>query len=237
MRGILAVAAILVVLSGTAALAQSPLFYDPYIVLPGSQGTAGIDVGIENPDVSSIGDVTDVFVTGKYAITDQIEAGARITTGLLNDYRDTFSDVVIGAKYGIGTSGAATANVSVYNEIEEIGLSVGYMHSMQLGSVETCGHLQVGLLDAYAADGVGIDLRVEPKFKVNDMVTAYLDVLFGTNTDDISGWMALNVWPNVDIAVNESLVINAGVTAGIAGDMKQDDIGARVAAIYLLPIK
>lgn len=215
----------------------SPMFYDPYIVLPGLEGGLGIDVGIVSPDAGEMGDWSDVYVMGKYAITDKLEAGARLTTGLMNEGRDTFSDVVVGWKYGLTPMSAVTANLAVFNEVDEVGVSAGYMQAMDLGELDINGHLQLGFLDGYASEGMAVDLRVEPRYEFNEQILGYLGVLFSTYTEDIGDYMALNLWPNIDVAINENLILNGGVTFGVAGDMKQDEVGIRAAAIYLLPLE
>lgn len=57
-------------------------------------------------------------------------------------------------------------------------------------------------------------------------------MLISTNTDDIAGDpLGINLGPNVDYMLNDSTVINAGITAGIAGDGKQEDLGLIVTLI------
>jgi hypothetical protein len=59
------------------------------------------------------------------------------------------------------------------------------------------------------------------------------DVLLHTNTDDIAGdFLGIDLGPNVDIMINESAVLNVGVTMGAVGDAKQDDLGI-VAALVM----
>lgn len=218
----------------TVTLAKAPVHYDPYYVLPGAKGSIGVDAGILSYDVSSIADASDVFAMGKYSITDKIEAGARVTLGFLREDGDAFSSALVGAKYLVTEKSAATANVLIpVGEVEDPGISVGYMQSVMAGSICIDSHLQVGLLDGYTGGtGVNIDLLVEPSKAINDKLTAYLDVLVSTNTDDIAGdYLGINLLPYVDYAIQEGLVVSAGVSIGVAGDAKQDDIGIKVAAI------
>jgi len=181
------------------------------------------------------------FVNKAYAqlaeLFRSLSVGARITTGLLNDGRDTFSDLVIGAKYGLNASSAVTANVAAYNEADQIGLSAGYLQFMQAGGLDISSQLLVGLLDGYAPKGVGIGLHVEPKYLFSDKLAGYVNLLLETNTDALGDNLAFDVWPNLDVMLAEGLILNAGVTVGVAGDRKQDDLGLRVAAIYLLPTR
>jgi hypothetical protein len=218
-----------------------PLHYDPYYVLPGQAGGLGIDAGLSSPDIGSLGDVTDIFAMGKYSISDQLEVGVLASFGFLWDTgwweKDPLSAIVVGAKYGLTEQSAVTANLTPLNEIEELGLSLGYMQTMQLSNFDLSGHLQVGLLDGYAPEGVGIDLMIEPSMAINERLTGYLDFLIRTNTDDIGDYLAINLWPNVDYAVMEGLVINAGVTLGLGGDLKQEDVGLMVTAIKTIVLE
>lgn len=59
-------------------------------------------------------------------------------------------------------------------------------------------------------------------------------MLVGTNTDSIGDNLGINPGPNVDVTLNEKAVINAGITIGIAGDAKQDDVGLVVTLVAAL---
>ena len=50
------------------------------------------------------------------------------------------------------------------------------------------------------------------------------------HTDDL-GTFGLDLGPNVDIALGDAGVINAGVIVGIAGDAKADEVGLLVSLI------
>ncbi len=145
------------------ATISSPLFYEPYAVLPGIGGGLGINAGLTSADFSSIGDASDTYLMAKYSITDQLEAGMRITSGWLHDHRDSFSDVVIGVKHGLTMMSAVTAGMAVYNEHDKIGVSAGYMHAMRAGGMNINSHFQAGFMRGYAPDGVVISLNVEPR--------------------------------------------------------------------------
>jgi hypothetical protein len=236
MRKAIMLSYVLLAFCAAPITAQLPaMFYDPFLVLPGPQGAMGFDAGVESVNVSKVADVSDVYFMGKYAVTDRVEAGARITMGFLNDGRDSFSDAVIGAKYGLGTNAAFTATVTVFNEAEEIGLAAGYMQATEMGGMDVNCQLQVGMLEGYAEKGVVIALRAEPRYDISEPLVGYLNVLWATNTDDLNGAMALDLNPNVDLLVSDALILNGGISVGLAGDMKQDDMGIRVGAIYLLP--
>lgn len=219
------------------AMSSAPKTYDPFYVLPGTTGSIGVDAGITSPDVSSIADVSDVFVVGKYSVNDKIEVGARATFGFLREDGDAFSSALIGAKYGLTEKSAAIANVLLpIGEVEDPGVSVGYMQSMTAGTINVDCQAVASLLDGYTGGtGVGIDLLIEPSKVINDKMTGYLDVLVSTNTDDIAGDpLGINLRPYVDYTVKEGCVISAGISVGIAGDAKQDDIGIQVAAIHTM---
>ncbi len=55
-------------------------------------------------------------------------------------------------------------------------------------------------------------------------------IIVNSNTDDL-GTFGLDLGPNVDIALGDAGVINAGVIVGIAGDAKADDVGLLVSLI------
>jgi len=235
MKRHIALAGFLLSFSALQVAAQGALMhYDPYYVLPGLAGGIGMNAGLSSLDIGSIGDVGDVYVMGKYCLTDKLEVGARATFGFLHDFRDDFSAVVIGAKYALTESSAATLNFTPFNEMEEHGLSIGYMQSMVLGGIELNNHLQVGLLDAYASQGAAISLQIEPRKVISDRLTGYLDLLIDTNTDGISDYLAINLWPNLDYIVMDGLLINAGVTLGLGGDRKQEDLGIMVSVIKVM---
>mgnify|MGYP000542516520 FL=1 len=214
----------------TIQVGAQALHYDPYYVLPGAAGGIGVDAGLSTGDIGSIFDGSETYLVGKYSINDKLEAGARLTLGILHDGRDSFSDITVGAKYGLSATSALTLNVTPFNEAEEIGLSVGYMMTTQMGGMDVNNHLQIGLLDGYAS-GLAIDLFIEPVKIIDEKITGYLDILISTDTDAFSNNLGVDLGPNVDYALMEDLVFNAGVTVGIAGDGKQQDVGLMITAI------
>jgi hypothetical protein len=214
----------------TIQVGAQALHYDPYYVLPGAAGGIGVDAGLSTGDIGSIFDGSETYLVGKYSINDKLEAGARLTLGILHDGRDSFSDITVGAKYGLSATSALTLNVTPFNEAEEIGLSVGFMMTTQMGGMDVNNHLQIGLLDGYAS-GLGIDLFIEPVKIIDEKITGYLDILISSDTDAFSDNLGVNLGPNVDYALMEDLVFNAGVTVGIAGDGKQQDVGLMITAI------
>ena len=216
------------------------LQYDLYYGLPGETGSRTVDVGIATSKIDKIGDQGDVAAMGKYSVNDQLELGVRATFGFLHDppekgFRDeALSAVVAGGKWGLGDMSAITANALIpVGDVDDLGISVGYMMTKEMGEIGINNQLQVGLLDGYTG-GVGdvvIDLLIEPTKDFGNGIVGYLDLLVATNNDNIGDNLAINLGPNIDYTVNDMATINAGVTFGIAGDAKQDDVGLIVTAI------
>ena len=46
-------------------------------------------------------------------------------------------------------------------------------------------------------------------------MTLYVDVLLSTNTDSIADWMSIQLAPNLDIMLSETMVINAGIGVNV----------------------
>ena len=228
MRKITLVALCLAV--AASAMAQ-PTSYDPYYVLPGEAGSKSVDVGLTAGDVGSIGDVGMIPIAAKYGLSDQIELGARLDLGLLNDNADDLSTIVVGAKYGLGEDVAVTANLLVpTGDADDPGLAIGAMKTITSGDLMINNSISLALLDGYTGGtGIGVSALIEPNKAFGDALTGYLDIIINTNTDDIAGDpLGINLAPNVDYMLNDSMVINGGVTIGIAGDGKADDIGLTV---------
>ena len=141
--------------------------------------------------------------------------------------------MVVGAKQGLGGNSAVSVNLlAPIGGVEDPGLALGYMMSTEMAGMTLNNHLQVGLLKGHAAKGVGIDLLIEPVKPLGDKLIGYLDFLVATNTDDIGGaYLGINLCPNVDLMLNETTAINAGVVIGLAGDAKASEIGLGIAAI------
>jgi hypothetical protein len=219
-----------------ASQASAQLQYDPFFGLPGKSGTMGVDVGLANWDLSSIGDASDVFAMGKYSVNDKLELGARATLGFLaGDAADTFRHLQVGAKYSIGGNCALAANLLVpAGEVDDPGLALAYMHTMSVGGISTNAVVQANLLKGYAADGVGLNLFLEPYKAIGSKMVGYLDLYVLTNTEDIGGdFLAINLGPNLDYKLNDTMVLNVGVGLGLAGDAKQADPGIGATLIYL----
>ena len=209
----------------TGAMAQS---YDLYYVLPGEAGSKGIEAGIAAADVGSIGDVGVVNLGGKYSLSDQIEVGALVEVGLLNDALSTLSTITAGAKYSMGEDMALTAGLLIpTGDADDPGLSLGVMKTITSGDLMINNWLQIGLLDgATGGVGVNVDLLIEPTKAFGDKITGYLDILVSTNTDDIAGdHLGIDIGPNADISISDAAVVNVGVTLGAVGDAKADDLG------------
>ena len=56
-------------------------------------------------------------------------------------------------------------------------------------------------------------------------MTLYVDVLLSTNTDSIADWMSIQLAPNLDIMLSETMVINAGIGVNVYdGPIRNEDI-------------
>ena len=211
-----------------ASQASAQLTYGLFYGLPSEAGAMGADVGIQGSDISSIPEVTNVPLMIKKSFNDKLEVGGRVTLGVLNDGADSFQSLVVGGKYKLGENNALSASVLLpLGGVEDPGLAVGYMMSMQTAGMMWNYQLHLGLLDGHTA-GTGIDLEIllEPYKELNDKMVGYLDILIETNTDDIGGTpLGINLGPNLDYILSEDLAVNVGVTIGITGDSKAEDIG------------
>lgn len=219
----------------TSASAQivSPTHYDLYYVLPDEAGSKGADIGISAADIGSIDDGV-VNALGKYSVNDKVEVGARLGLGLLNDDLEMLSTVTVGAKYSLReTCAASAALLAPTGDADDPGLSLGFMHTHKMGDAMINNWLQVGLLDGYTGGtGINLHLLVEPTKAFGDKLTGYVDVLVHTNTDDIAGdWLGIDLGPNVDYKVCDKAVVNAGLTLGLVGDAKLDDLGLVVTLV------
>lgn len=225
MKKVLILAAALLVCSGQVS---AQLTYDLFYGLPGEAGSMGADVGILNSKLSSIGDATDVPVMVKKSLNDKLEVGGRATLGFLNDGADSFQSLVVGGKYKLGESNALSVSVLLpLGGVDDPGLAVGYMMSMEAAGLMWNNQLHLGLLDGHTfGTGILVDILLEPYKELNDKMVGYLDILIGTNTDDIGGDpLGINLGPNLDYMLSEDLAVNIGITIGIAGDGKADDPG------------
>lgn len=172
----------------------------------------------------------------KHSFSDKLEVGARATLGFLaGDAADTFRSLVVGAKYGLNEKSALGINLlAPVGEADDPGLSVAYMMTCAMGGISWNNMLQVGLLDGFTG-GVGTNLHlfIEPNKAFGDKMVGYLDILINTNTDDIGGdYLGINLAPNVDYKINDKMVLNAGISLGLAGDAKQGGPGIGATLIY-----
>ena len=66
-------------------------------------------------------------------------------------------------------------------------------------------------------------------------MTLYVDVLLSTNTDSIADWMSIQLAPNLDIMLSETMVINAGIGVNVYdGLIRNEDIAISLALIASL---
>ena len=218
------------------AHAQS-LHYDPYYTLPNPLGTVAATAGLSNPDLTKTTERSTIFLSGKYAVNDILEAGVGADLGVLHDFRDDFSTLLVGAKYGINELSAVTFNLlAPFGEVEDPGVSVGYMVGLQAGRALVQNHLQVGFLDGFTG-GVGTALRVliRPSLELGPTAVGYLDITGTSNTDNIADFLGIDIAPNVDVLFGDNARLNLGLSIGVAGDLKQDDLGMKAAFLWNTP--
>ena len=66
-------------------------------------------------------------------------------------------------------------------------------------------------------------------------MTLYVDVLLSTNTDSIADWMSIQLAPNLDIMLSETMVINAGIGVNVYdGLIRNEDIAFSLALVASL---
>ena len=141
----------------------------------------------------------------------------------------------VGAKFGTQGMMALTGAVLLpTRDADAPGISVGAMRTMDMESgLSVNNWLQATLLEGYHADGIGLNLLIEPTKALGDNLTG-CDLLVGTSTDSIGDNLGIDLEPNIDVTLNEKSVINAGTTIGIVGDAKQDDVGLVVTLVAAL---
>ena len=66
-------------------------------------------------------------------------------------------------------------------------------------------------------------------------MTLYVDLLLRTNTDSIADWMSIQLAPNLDIMLSETMVINAGIGVNVYdGLIRNEDIAISLALVASL---
>ena len=220
-------------LASIVGLPASAQHYDLYYVLPAEEGTTGVDAGLVSADIGSLGEVSNLNILGKYSISDNVEVGARGVFRVVNDERNNLSTIEVGVKLGIEEMVALTAALLLpAGDADDFGLSIGAMRTKETDSgLAINTWLQATFLKGYHADGVGLNLLIEPTRALGDRLTGYIDVLVNTETDSFGDNLGVNIGPNVDITLSENALINVGLTFGMVGDAKQDDIGLVVALV------
>ncbi|MEW6750292.1 MAG: hypothetical protein AB1505_04860 [Candidatus Latescibacterota bacterium] len=217
--------------------------YDPYYVMPAEKGGAGLDAGLNSWDLSSLGDRSDVFVSGKYGVIEGVEVGATATVGSLFEYapgveKEALSAVVVGAKYQTLAAGATTVDVLLpVGDAGDPGLALGQMWSTEMGNLGFNNHLQVSFLDGYVVDGVNLDLLIQPVKEFGDGMFGYLDVEFFANTDEFGDTFNIDLLPNVDVMLAEGLLLNGGVRINVYnGTDRSSDVGVRAGLIKTMEL-
>ena len=144
-----------------------------------------------------------------------------------------FLALLIGAEYGLGDARGLSVNLgALIGDAEDPGLSIGLMNMQQLGGMAVNQHLQIGLLQGYAPAGANIDLLLKPVKEINDKMILFIEVLLSTNTDSIGDFMSIDLAPNLDIMLNDTMVINAGIAVNLYdGIARNEDIAINLAAV------
>lgn len=226
-----------VMLAFGAAQVSAQLFYDPYYNLIENGKTGAAAVGINNTDLAGIGDATDVMAMGRFAFSGQIEMGALVSLGMLQQGADSFQKLLVGGKFGMTKRSAATFNVLVpVGAVNDPGIAVGYMRTFESGSwIDLDTHAQLALLKGYAPQGSVVDLLAEltGPLGASEKVTGHIGFLTSSNTDNIGDNLAINCWPNVDIKLGKAM-INIGASIGLAGKKNQNDLGMKAFLIMAM---
>jgi hypothetical protein len=216
-----------------AARLHTPLTYDPYYVLPGAARTMGIDAGINNTDLGSLADASDVFTMAKYAVNQGLEVGARATFGSLRDGGRSFSSAVVGAKLVLGEKRVLTGHLKApLGDREELGLSFGLMQSMELGTMPVDAAVQVGMLKGYADQGAVFEVLIEPSKVLNEKTVGYLDVSIEGATEQFGDELNIDLRPYLDHTVQPGLVVSGGVNLNLYNGVKRwSEVGLRLTVI------
>ena len=217
-------------------LAQS-LQYDAYYVLPGGAGVGGVDVVFSGRDVGELSAASSLDLSAKYSISDKVEFGALVRSGVLDKGFDSISAVTVGAKYGFSTEvNAATVNLAVpVGDVEELGVSMGYMYTKAVGGLSINSMLLLGWLKAYSGgSGISINALVEPTRQVSQTLMGYCDLIIATHSKDMVDELAIDLLPNIDILKGDRVAVNLGVRFGLAGKRKQEEVGLVLGILGLL---
>ena len=221
----------------TRPLLAQTLQYDAYFVLPGAEGVGGVDVVFSGRDVGDLAVASSLDLSAKYSITDKVELGALVRSGVLDKGFDSFSSMTVGAKYGFSTEKyAATLNLALpVGEVEELGVSAGYMYTKAVGGLSINSMLLLGWLDAYSGgSGVAVKALVEPTRQVSQVLMGYCDLIIATHSDNLVDELAIDLLPNIDILRGDRMAVNLGVRFGLSGKRKQDEVGLVLAFLALI---
>ena len=205
---------------------RAPLSYDPYYVLPGGQGYASVDLGVRTAPSTfkELKDASDLVAMAKFNPHARVEVGAHLSFGFFKDGRSNFSSIVVGSKYQLGPNRAATATIALpAGDIPEPGLAIGLMQTVRVRPTFYFNtRLQVAALKGYADEGLVVDFLLEPAQVFSDKLSAYLDLLFTSNTADLEGELSIRFEPNIDIGLGDGMVLNTGVSVDLRGDEQED---------------
>lgn len=231
MRKSMILTTVLLALGANSVMAQ-PQHYDPFLSLNGEAGSKAVTAALAAGSASTIGDASDLNLAYKMGVSDQLEVGANIGVGVLNEGRSSFSTLLIGAKYGLSDARAVSVNLGApIGDAEDPGLSIDLINVQELGGMTVNQHLQIGLLKGFAAAGANIDLLLEPVKEINDKMTLFSDVVLSTNTDSIAD-LSIDLAPNLDIMLSDTMLLNAGIAVNVYdADLRNEDIAINLGIV------
>jgi len=120
-------------------------------------------------------------------------------------------------------------------DVEELGVSMGYMYTKALGGLSINSMLLFGWLKAYSGgSGVSIAALVEPTRQVSQSVMGYCDLIIVTQSDDLVDELAIDLLPNIDFLKGDRMAVNLGVRFGLAGKRKQEEVELVLGILGLL---
>ena len=192
---------------------------------------------VSGRDVGDLAGASSLDLSAKYSITEKVEVGALMRYGVLDKNLGPVSALTVGAKYGFSTEvSAATVNLAVpVGDVEELGVSMGYMYTKALGGLSINSMLLFGWLKAYSGgSGVSIAALVEPTRQVSQSVMGYCDLIIVTQSDDLADELANRSSAQHRFLEGGWVAVNLGVRFGLAGKRKQEEVGLVLGVLGML---
>ena len=115
-----------------------------------------MDVVFSGRDVGDLAAASSLDLSAKYSITDQVELGALIRSGVLDKGFDSVSSVTVGGEVRILHRKERCDRESRPScwDVEELGVSTGYMYTKAMGGLSINSMLLLGWLNATARAAV-----------------------------------------------------------------------------------